>query len=205
MAYLPIGSNLSVRSDDDRHAQRAQLCVGVFGGLSPHRDVGMLRSVMYDVHRVHASVHFTYVGTAGDEFARLVPQGAGYSVVLDADLEAGAAAIRKFDVALAPFREGASARRGSLLATLQLGIPTVTTRGRLSRGALEVAAADGALGMVQSGDARGMSRACLDLLTSPQLRRQMGAAGQDFYVRCHSWTAVGSRLEALLTVRDRPA
>ena len=119
-----------------------------------------------------------------------------------------AASLRAADVCALPYADGASLRRGTLMAALVQGAPVVTTRGddppptppsallppftpdacRLRDGENLV--------LVPRGDAEALARALLHVARTPDLRRRLIAGGQQL-ARHVSWWNIASATRTL--------
>jgi glycosyltransferase involved in cell wall biosynthesis len=82
------------------------------------------------------------------------------------------------DVVIAPFEEGITARRTSVLRSLAAGVPVVTTEGRYTEA---LWAETGAVSLVPADNPRALAEACARLLASPGERRALGARGRATY------------------------
>jgi len=94
------------------------------------------------------------------------------------------------DMAALPFADGASFRRGSLLAVLTHGIPTVTTRGAAALRNEEHAL------ITPPGDATALAGAIVRLANDMMLRSRLGEAGRAL-AALFSWPAIAARHEQL--------
>lgn len=99
------------------------------------------------------------------------------------------------DVYLAPFVDGASTRRTTLMAAMQHGLPIVATDGPLTDSVLREA---GALRLVPMQLLDQFPREVRMLVESPDARRFQGARARDQYVQCFDWPVTTSRLLSLL-------
>jgi glycosyltransferase involved in cell wall biosynthesis len=114
----------------------------------------------------------------------------GYQAAGDVD-----AALHAADVAALPFFDGASERRGSLMAALARGLPVATTVGHNTGPTLSsatyiaVSPADAMGEFVQSVSA---------LLLNPSRRRTLGERARKAYEESYSWPVLTSRLEPRL-------
>lgn len=103
------------------------------------------------------------------------------------------------DLAVLPFTDGASFRRGSLLATLAHGLPTITTFPTYTPGARStlphLSDSVHAL-LVPPNDPRSLSAAIARLADDASLRARLGAAGRAI-AQQFSWEAIASQHRAL--------
>ena len=84
------------------------------------------------------------------------------------------------DLMLQPYPAGVNARRGSLMAALQHGLPVVTTSGWLTE---PVWAESGAVAMAPDGDAAALAARALELIPDAGARARLGAAAGALYDR----------------------
>src|SRR5207248_8710803 len=82
------------------------------------------------------------------------------------------------DLMVQPFEDGVTTRRTSIMAALAHGVPTVTTRGRLTE---PLWRASGAVGLAPAGDPTALATVAADLLAEPRRRQRLGAAGRATY------------------------
>ena len=134
--HLPVGANLPP-SIADRGAIRESFRIpgeafvcGVFGGAHPSRMIGRIESaVRRIVERLGAnqSVRFLHIG--GEPISWDLGDVA---VAATGRLPAQQAsdAIATLDLMINPFSDGVSTRRGSVIASLQNGVPVLTTQGQ---------------------------------------------------------------------------
>jgi glycosyltransferase involved in cell wall biosynthesis len=105
-------------------------------------------------------------------------------------------ALQAADVLALPFIDGASERRGSLMAGLSHGLPVVTTIGPATGPTLRKSDAFAAVPC----DRQDLFTAkVIELLHDPAHRNGLGERGRTLYERSYNWPTVISRLEALLT------
>ncbi len=108
-----------------------------------------------------------------------------------------AAQLAASDVFLAPYRDGVSTRRGSVMAALQHGVPVVGTAGHLSDDVLRDAPG---LTLVAIGAPDDYARAVASLVRDGERRAELGAAGRQLYERSFDWPVLVGRLRHHLDV-----
>jgi hypothetical protein len=106
----------------------------------------------------------------GDWIDRVIAPGAQPAAAI-------AACLRACDLVVQPYPDGASGRRGTLMAALANGMPVVTTIGVLS----EPVWGEGAVAAAPADDTVGLVRLALELLDCPDRRAAMGRAGRRLY------------------------
>ena len=109
----------------------------------------------------------------------------------DSDLATYVAAC---DLLIQPYPDGISSRRTSAMAGLSLGIPVVTTRGRLSE---LLWGESGGVRLSEVGRSQEMAAQVMELLRHEDTRRQLGEAGRALYERTFS---VSRTIDALRSV-----
>jgi glycosyltransferase involved in cell wall biosynthesis len=103
------------------------------------------------------------------------------------------------DLVFAPFIEGVTTRRTSVLMSLAVGAPIVTTNGRYTE---DIWRETGAVALVPAGDARALADACAKLLASPGDRGALGSRGRALYAERFSPAALLDSLEIVHDVRS---
>jgi glycosyltransferase involved in cell wall biosynthesis len=91
-----------------------------------------------------------------------------------------AAHVAACDLLVQPYLDGISSRRTSAMAALSLGVPVVTTRGRLTE---SLWADSEAVRLTAVNDAKGMAGQVEELLRCPEATRRLGEAGRALYLR----------------------
>ena len=150
-ALIPIGSNImaGVPSDYDRQEQRMRaraatgdLLLAYFGFLNHSKGVDTLIGALASLHGDDIPARLVMIG---GRVGSSDPTNAAYAVRIDEQIErlglasyvhwtgfvadeAVAAWLDAADVVVLPFRDGASYRRGSLMAAIQHARPIVTTQ-----------------------------------------------------------------------------
>ena len=198
LAHLPVGSNIPVVPTDGA-LTRARLDLsaetvvcGIFGSAHESRDLSLIEAALRSLHATIPALQVLYVGTSGPTLrARL-----GGLPLIDAGALSAAEVshhLSAMDLYLAPFRDGVSTRRGSFMAGLEHGIPTVTTTGPDTDPELRTAAGHSFLAAPQ-GDHAAFTHHVHRLASDRPGRQRLGRAGATFYERMYDWPHVGTRL-----------
>lgn len=216
---IPIGSNIAVAPPPgyDREAWRVRLGLGpgqtllaYFGMISRSKGIETLLEAL---EQLPSSVRLLLIGGpspaphdqtyAADIRQRIVAHGLEAQVALTGhcpEPEVSAHLLAADAVAL-PFADGATFRRGSLLAALAHGRPVVTTSppgpGLGAPQASVPELVDGAhVLLVQPGDATGLAAALGRLLVSPALCERLSVAGR-ILAQQFAWETIAARHQQL--------
>jgi len=190
VAQLPICSNVP-DARGARDAARAELglddstlAVAIFGMSHPARLTDHIERAVRAIAAAEPRVALLNLGANPPPFARLK---AVLPVIAPGRLDAEALArhLSAADLYLAPFIDGVSSRRTTLMAALQHGIAVVGTDGPLTDPGLR--AAHEALTLTAVADPDAFARAALGLAADPAGRAQQGDAGRRLYERSHDW------------------
>jgi glycosyltransferase involved in cell wall biosynthesis len=227
---IPIGSNIAVAppASYDRGSWRARLgasdadtLVAYFGLLSRTKGAGVLLDALA---RLPATTRLLIIGgaaTAPEDraYAEQFRQQLAESQLADRVTLTGhcpadqvSAHLLAADIAALPFSDGASFRRGSLLAALAHGLPIVTTEPQEPRTeSREPIAHSSALGsrllvprladgenvlLIAPGDAGALAQALARLAGDHELRARLGHGGAKL-ARQFAWPAIAAQHEAL--------
>lgn len=204
VAVIPVGSNMPDRRADRAATRTAlgasaeTLVIATFGMRRPDQLVGHiaagLRLALADGHEVV----FVSLGHASDELPlehrrlRIVSPGPQPAVEL-ARLLAGA------DLFLAPYADGVTTRRTTMMAALQHGLCVVSTEAEESR---HRSLREPALGLVRVNDEVGFAVLCRALAGDAAARLRCGLAARQLYEQHYSWEAVAERFVQLRVGRD---
>lgn len=212
IAHVPLGNSLDTPPppDFDPGAWRARLGIpagaslaGHFGFINRSKAVDALVGAVAQLAGEGRDLHLLMIG---DPAGASDPTNAVYLAEVRRQIGALGLAgrvhwtgfgppatvagwLRCLDVAVLPFRDGASLRRTSILAAWSQGLPVVTT-----------APADAGIGpaalVVPLADAATLAAAMRTLLDDPVRRRALGLAGARYATR-FSWPEVTAQTEAL--------
>jgi glycosyltransferase involved in cell wall biosynthesis len=194
--HLPVGSNLP----DMRHArsrERERLGIGenaialaAFGTGNPSR---MLDYVAHAADAVASQGHETVLLNLGFNTPQ-VSVDPSVRVLTPGHLEEKAISrhLAAVDIYLAPFTDGVSTRRTTLMAALQHGLPIVGTDGHNTDEILRQST--DAMRLTPVGDRAAFSRTVCDLANNPNARTELGAHGRLLYEGEFDWAVVSGRL-----------
>ena len=200
--HLPVSSNLPRVPMSKQEAKRKlgiepdRLVIGLFGGISAVRLPGLIARALRIAVKTSRQLLLLYVGPGG---SKLSGELKGLPFRDDGCLPASEASIRfaAMDIYLAPYIDGISTRRTSLMSGLQHGIATVGTRGMLTDEML--AAQDGsAFLLADVSEPAVFEKHVVRLLNDERLRASVGAEGMALYEREFSWPRIARRLLAEL-------
>lgn len=195
MAWLPIMASVEPHPKPERIAEfRAR--------LSPGRTVGHFGTYGENVTRyltpiaaklLDAGLTLTLIGNGGERYRQELlavnPQWTNHIIAFGRQsLVDLAAAIAACDVMVQPYSDGANARRTSLLATLMLGVATVSNRGHNTETIFDGCGPR----IVETGQ---VADAVLELFRDETQRGRVAELGQAFYNRYFS---PATRLRILL-------
>ncbi len=206
--HVPIGTNVPCRppAGFDREAVRrglglhpGALAVGYFGFLNASKGLETLLKTFEQVGCQEPSARLVLLGgatgasdptdggTAAAFATRLQPFAGRVARLGYLAPEQLSAHLLALDVALLPYQDGASLRRGSLLACAEHGLPIITTTGV----GLESPLADAVLA-APPGDARALAQAVLAVAKDAALRRRL-AQGSARLARAVHWEEIARR------------
>lgn len=207
---IPIGSNIARRQGVDRAAVRAGLgvpadatLVAYFGLISRSKGVATLIEALAALPE---SVRLLIVGGAAttaedsaykDQIDQQIDQlGLHERIVWTGHVpdDEVSAFLQSADLMALPFADGASYRRGSLLAALSHWLPTVTTTPSVT---LSPVLRDGREALlVAPGDSAALAGAILRASQDQQLRERLAQAGGAVAAR-FNWDAIGAAHRAV--------
>jgi glycosyltransferase involved in cell wall biosynthesis len=190
IAWTPVPSNVPERASLTAvAARRVELTrgdptarvAGHFGTYGPSitRDLGPIVRALLDRR---PEVRVLLLGAGGDRW-RDELAGAGRDwhdrVIAPGPLLAPLIAeyLRASDLVIQPYPDGASSRRGSLMAALANGVPVVTMIGALS----EPVWSEGVVAIAPASGPDRITQLALELLDCPERRAELGRAGRRLY------------------------
>jgi len=183
---LPVPSNVPFVDDPEAVAEirrrvtgDSSLVIGTFGTyreeIAP-RLLEILPRVLNRADRVGL-----LIGRNGQAFAKTLPARAS-RVVATGGLPPREVSLhlQACDVLIQPYRDGVTARRGTLMAGLCQGKAIVTTSGKMSEPIWQVS---GCVALAEDGDTPVFVSRVEELLANPGLRRSLGEVARGIYVR----------------------
>lgn len=203
VCHLPVGSNIPDRGATRVRERRRHdisedvLVLGLFGSAHPSRLLSHVNASVAACRTTGTSCQLLYVGPDGDRVRKLLEDDLP---LIDAG-PLSAADVSKclstVDVYLAPFEYGVSTRRGSFLAGLQHGLPTVSTVGPETGQVLRKH--DGAAFELSPWSNReAFVSAVLDLANRPDIQENMGKKARSLYQSTFDWPQIAKSLRSNL-------
>jgi glycosyltransferase involved in cell wall biosynthesis len=200
--HLPVGSNIPlVRMPRDEIRARLRIpeqtmVLGLFGTTHPSRLLLPVRRAAETAQRAGWDVLVLYMGPHA---LRLREAMGNLPVLAEGQLPAEEISRRfaALDVYFAPFSDGVSTRRTTLMTGLQHGAAVIGTRGPLTDSILREH--DGRSLLLADVDTPAeLGSLALRLLDDVSLRARLGHAAQALYQREFSWEQCSSRLLAAM-------
>lgn len=201
---VPIGSNIPVAPPEgyERAAWRArlglapsELVIAYFGLLSPNKGADLLLTALVSLPARLLIIGGEATAPQDQAFAqrfasRVSELGLTARVLFTGHVapERVSGHLMAADIVALPFRDGASFRRGSLLAALAHGCALVTTQPTDAVAMAQLRHNEQAL-LVPPDDAGALAAALARLAADPSLRERLGAAGRTL-AAAFSWPAI---------------
>jgi methionyl-tRNA formyltransferase len=183
---IPIGSNIPFLG----HDPDPDPVILFFGHIKPNRGLEPFIAAATRAHAKGRPYRFRIIGSVppGRDayFAELRRRSSGVPIdwILDLDHRSVAAQISRATAAYLPFPDGASLRRGSLLAVLGNGVPVITTDGMLCPQDLRPC--------VRFADTADDALCEIDAIANrPELAQVLGSRGQGYAER-FAWPTIAA-------------
>ena len=192
LAKAPVGSNVPVVRVERAEARRAlglgpdDIAIGVF---SPGAS-GALTAWVEAAARALAArlaVQWVLFGSGSERVPAGLPPRARVRRLGWIASDEASRVLQALDLALAPFEDGLTLRRGSAMACLSHGVPVVSSRGEHFDPDLA-----GAAECLETADA--FVESVLALVADPEGRRRLGLRGEAFYRTGASVEVLAARL-----------
>ena len=198
VVHLPIGSNvphLPISRAEARSYVNIRdnvTVIGVFGTAHPSRMLERIYGASRQAFQVSEDILVLYIGPDGRKVQANL-KGLPFLDVGVLSPEEVSWHFAAMDIYLAPFTDGVSTRRGSFIAGLQHGIPTVGTAGHLTDQALLVEQ-DRAFFLAPVAAANEFNAKVIRLVQDLDERSKVGAEGRRLYERMFAWEVIVDRL-----------
>jgi glycosyltransferase involved in cell wall biosynthesis len=201
VSHLPVASNLPdmrrFRAEERKHLgiPDGGFVIAMLGTGHPSRLSGYIEQAVSAITGRRDSVTVLNLGDGAPPLPGL-PAGIRVYEPGRQSAETLAREVATADLFLAPFVDGVSTRRGSMMAALQHAIPVVGTDGFITDSLLR--RHGDALCLVPMGQADGFADAAAQLALDRDRRAAIGAAGRALYEQCLDWPVIArSLVEAL--------
>jgi glycosyltransferase involved in cell wall biosynthesis len=200
--HLPVGSNLpdarAARRDERAQLQLADdaLIVAAFSTGVAGRVVSYVVSAVNAIARTGREVILLNLGAGAPSLRRAISNEVRLLEPGRLPPDRLAEKLAAADLFLAPFVDGVSSRRTTVMAALQHGIAVVGTRGFLTD---ELFVRSESLELVEVDDEAGFAAAAVRLASSSDERAKLGEAGRKLYERRFDWSIVAQELVQYLT------
>ena len=204
--HLPVASNLPEMCRE-RSALRRELAVGdddvvlaAFGTGHPSRRLDLVARAANAVAAAGHGVKLLNIGSGAPPIEGLA-EGIEVHTPGFVTAERAACLISAADLYLAPFVDGVSTRRTTVMAALQHGVAVLGTRGENTDAVLEQ---EPGIVLTAHGDAEAFASAAGELVGDLERLRELGAGNRRFYEREFDWPVLMDRfIEAQETHRSR--
>lgn len=211
LTHIPIGSNIAVAPPEgyDRGAWRAglgvaadELLVAYFGLLSPSKGAETLVEALAQLALPWRLLLVGGAATAPQDQAyaeavraRMAALGLANRAIVTGHVPDGevSAHLLAADCVALPFSDGASFRRGSLLAALAHGRPVITTTPADLGTSADL---EGAALLLPAGDSAALAAALARLAAEPALAHAIAAGGTALASR-FSWASIAAQHEVV--------
>jgi glycosyltransferase involved in cell wall biosynthesis len=207
---LPVGSNLPrcnlTKSEAREKLGLAQdaLILGVFGFAHGSKRTEWIGAAARSIHCRYPQTQVLCIGQLG----RVVQTVCGETAVQDHGFLPGpevSLRLRAMDLFLAPFSDGISARRGSVIAAFQHGLPICSTRSKHTDRFLRDLVSP-SLSLSPNNQKDLFAEAALQMAESALQRVDLGLDLVEFYEQNFAWPVLADRmLTGLMHARSNPA
>jgi glycosyltransferase involved in cell wall biosynthesis len=195
--HLPVGSNLP----DARTARRNErarlgadenvLIVAAFSTGVAGRMISYVPSAVNAIARAGREVMLLNLGAGAPSLCESISKEVRLLEPGRLPPERVAEQLATADLFLAPFVDGVSSRRTTVMAALQHSVAVVGTKGFLTD---ELFVGGQALELVEVGDEAGFAAAAVRLASNSDERVKLGEAGRRLYERRFDWPIVAQEL-----------
>lgn len=212
VVHLPVGSNLAASPLSREEARRefdlpaAAPLVGAFGSAHESRLLDWIASAFRGVQDRHRDAKLLYVGPHGESISQAL---GGRKDLIDLGLQPAdraGIAICAMDLLVAPFNDGVSTRRGSIIAGLQNGVPLATTLSKWTDTTFTETRPPGIL-LSTAETAADFTNDTVEwcrFLDHPQTREEMRDDLRTFHDKTFAWPVIARQLATALEAAPAP-
>jgi glycosyltransferase involved in cell wall biosynthesis len=208
--HLPVGSNLPdarTARQDERARLRADekaLIVAAFSTGVPGRVVSYVASAVNAIARSGRDVILLNLGAGAPSLRESTSSKVRVLEPGRLPPDRLAEKLATADLFLAPFVDGVSSRRTTVMAALQHGIAVVGTKGFLTD---DLFMSNKSLELVAVDDEAGFAAAAVHLASNSHERKRLGEAGRELYEDRFDWPNVAQALlrHLITEPREQPA
>lgn len=196
---VPVGSNIPVTQSGARMSTRRSagikddaVAMGIFSLHGSGKAFSFVEAAHRDLAERGDRFRMVVIGATAEEAALALPETARdvrCQVTGYLSAEEISKWLQAVDVLLAPFVDGVSGRRGTVLAGLAHGLPVVTTRGRLTDRLF-----DSSPLVLSDANPAAFSQEVLSLVQDPRRRAEMATEARAFFDAHFSWQRVGEAI-----------
>jgi glycosyltransferase involved in cell wall biosynthesis len=193
---LPVGSNLpDMRSSRDEMRRQLRidddsLVLATFGQRHPGRRMVLVEEAVRAAQQ-SAGGNVVLLNLGGDPPSLALDSGVRLIAPGPLGDRETAATLSAADLYLAPFADGVSTRRTTVMAALQHALPVVGTRGAMTDGAL---LSDRVLALSDVDRPGAFGAAAAQLARDRDARNDLGRRGRALYEREYAWPVLAGRL-----------
>jgi glycosyltransferase involved in cell wall biosynthesis len=197
-SVVPIGSNIPVHEPEP-----PRIDIGYFGLIRPGKGLEEFVHVLRAIGGRAATLRIALIGQTVPGFEAFTEEtfqalhAMGVELILNRDGEEVAALLCGVNVAVLPFPDGVTRRRGSALAAMGNGALLVTTRPEHEADFFEGLC-------VMRQDIPALAAAALDALDRPQAYTAVREAGMA-YARSLSWSSIAQSYHGIFSRIERRA
>lgn len=192
--HVPVGSSLP-DLEVVRTTHASTLVLTLFGTAQPVRRLDHAVGAANAVAATGRAVTILHLGAGATPLSGL-DERIDVQTPGELALDELARRLAETDVFLAPFTDGVSTRRTTVMAALQQGLAVVGTDGFLTDDVLRTATT--ALRLVPAGDGNSFAAAVLELCQDPARREAMGRAAAALYRAEFDWPVAARRVVTAL-------
>jgi len=192
-SWLPVGANIEPDVAPDLATPRESATLLQFGSAHPTR---LSEYCFRALQTVQAEIPDTRLLLVGVNDGPPGTEALGYLTPAEVSGH-----LSRATLLLAPFLDGVSTRRGSVMAALAHGCPVLTTRGPFTD---PTARWELFCALVDVKDAAGFARTALELIRTPSRRHALAAEGLGAYQARFEWARIAAEMTTRLESSRKP-